>query len=320
VQRWRGVEDAPPGWGRCVTTIGVFDGVHRGHRRILERAVARARSANLPSVLLTFDPHPSEVVRPGTHPAVLTAHRHRAELVEALGIDVFCVLPFTVEFSRLEPDEFVHAVLVEHLHTAAVVVGENFRYGRRAAGDVDALRAAGRRFGFAVEGVGLFGEDETTYSSTYVRACVDAGDVEGAARALGRLHRVEGVVVRGDRRGRQIGYPTANVEPLPWAAVPADGVYAGWVVRWSADGGVTRLPAATSVGTNPTFSGRERRVESYVLDAEPGLDLYGEHVGVEFAARLRPTLRFDSAEALVAQMADDVDRTAELLARSRPGG
>ena len=319
MQRWRGVQSAPPGWGRCVATIGVFDGVHRGHQQIVGRAVERARAAGLPSVLLTFDPHPSEVVRPGTHPAVLTAHRHRAELVEALGVDVFCVLPFTPEFSRLEPDEFVHSVLVEHLHAAAVVVGDNFRYGRRAAGDVASLRAAGARFGFAVEGVTLFGEDETTYSSTYVRACVDAGDVGGAARALGRLHRVEGVVVRGDQRGRLLGYPTANLEPGPHAAVPADGVYAGWLVRWSVPAGggarqAVRLPAAVSVGTNPTFSGTERRVEAFVLDAPPGLDLYGEHVGVEFAARLRGTERYDSAEALVAQMDDDVARTRALLA------
>ncbi len=308
MQRWRGLDAVPPGWGRCVVTIGVFDGVHRGHQAIIGRAVARARDSAQPCVVVTFDPHPSEVVRPGSHPAVLTTARHKAELLDAVGVDVVCVLPFTVEFSRLSPAEFVHAVLVETLHASAVVVGENFRFGHRAAGDVGTLRELGRRFGFAVEAVALLGDDETTVSSTYVRACVDAGDVDAAAEALGRPHRVEGVVVRGDGRGRELGYPTANLETTPHAAVPADGIYAGWLVR-----GGQRLPAAISVGTNPTFEGRERRVEAYVLDAD--LDLYGEHVALDVAARVRDTVRFDSVEALVAQMADDVKQVRELLPR-----
>ena len=310
MQRWRGVESAPSGWGRCVVTIGVFDGVHRGHQQIIGAAVARARALGVPSVVLTFDPHPSEVVRPGSHPPMLTGQRVKAELLEALGVDVMCVLPFTLEFSRLAPDEFVHAVLVERLHARVVIVGENFRYGQKAAGDVAALAASGKRFGFTVEGVPLQGTEDTTWSSTYVRSCVDAGDVEGAAAALGRDHRIDGVVVRGDQRGRDLGYPTANREPLPWSAVPADGVYAGRLLR---AGGV-RLPAAISIGTNPTFAGRERRVEAYVLDVEGGLDLYGEHVGLSFAARLRETLRFDGVEPLVAQMAQDVAQARELLA------
>jgi riboflavin kinase/FMN adenylyltransferase len=297
-----------------VVTIGMFDGVHRGHQKTIGRAVEKARAAGLPSVVLTFDPHPSEVVRPGSHPPMLTSSRYKAELLEALGVDVMCVLPFTAEFSRLSPDEFVHEVLVAHLHAAAVVVGENFRYGHKAAGDVTALTEAGRRFGFSVEGAPLQGSDETTWSSTYVRALVDAGDVTAAAAALGREHRVEGVVVRGDQRGREIGYPTANVEPLPWSAVPADGVYAGRVLR-----GGTRHPAAISIGTNPTFAGRERRVEAYVLDAEGGLDLYGEHVGVAFCARLRETVRFAGVEELVEQMARDVERTREVLS-AHPDG
>jgi riboflavin kinase / FMN adenylyltransferase len=313
VQRWRGLDSAPAGWGRCVVSIGQFDGVHRGHQATIGRAVEKARAAGLPSVVLTFDPHPSEVVRPGTHPPMLTSNRYKAELVEALGVDVMCVLPFTVEFSRLSPDGFVHSVLVEHLHAASVVVGENFRYGHRAAGDVAALTEAGRRFGFSVEGTSLQGSGDTTWSSTYVRSCVTAGDVEAAAAALGREHRVEGVVVRGDRRGREIGYPTANLEPLPWSAVPADGVYAGRLVRGTGPDAV-QLPAAVSIGTNPTFAGRERRVEAFVLDAEPGLDLYGEHAGVAFTARLRDTERFASVEELVAQMDRDVAATREVLA------
>ncbi|MCW2678886.1 MAG: riboflavin kinase/FMN adenylyltransferase [Frankiales bacterium] len=309
MERWRGVESAPSGWGRCVVTIGVFDGVHRGHQRIIGAAVERARALGVPAVVLTFDPHPSEVVRPGSHPPMLTGQHVKAQLLEALGVDVMCVLPFTLEFSRLAPDEFVHAVLVERLHARVVIVGENFRYGQKATGDVAALAASGKRFGFSVEGVPLQGTEDTTWSSTYVRSCVDAGDVEGAAAALGRDHRIDGVVVRGDQRGRDLGYPTANLEPLSWSAVPADGVYAGRLLRSRGEA----LPAAISIGTNPTFAGRERRVEAYVLDAEPGLDLYGEHVGLSFAARLRDTLRFDGVEPLVAQMGEDVQRARELL-------
>jgi riboflavin kinase/FMN adenylyltransferase len=291
-----------------VVTIGVFDGVHRGHQLIIGSAVERARTLGIPSVVLTFDPHPMEVVRPGSHPPMLTGQHQKAELLEALGVDVMCVLPFTLDFSRLTHDEFVHAVLVERLHVRVVIVGENFRYGYKGQGNVAALTAAGKRFGFSVEGVPLQGTDDTTWSSTYVRSCVDAGDVEGAAAALGRDHRIDGVVVRGDQRGRDLGYPTANLEPLPWSAVPADGVYAGRLLRGGAE-----LPAAISIGSNPTFAGRERRVEAYVLDAEPGLDLYGEHVGLSFAARLRATKRFDGVEPLVAQMAEDVERTRALL-------
>ncbi|MCA1720789.1 MAG: bifunctional riboflavin kinase/FAD synthetase [Actinobacteria bacterium] len=255
MQRWRGVEGAPSGWGRCVVTIGVFDGVHRGHQQIIGRAVEAARDKGLPSVVLTFDPHPMEIIRPGSHPALLTSTGYKAELLEALGVDVMCVLPFTPEVRRLSPDEFVHEVLVERLHVSEVVVGDNFRYGEKGAGDVAALTASGRRFGFTVDGVALQGSADTTYSSTYVRSLVDAGDVAEAARVLGRDHRVEGVVVRGDQRGREIGYPTANLSPLPWSAIPADGIYAGHVVRRS-----ELLPAAISIGSNPTFAGRERRV------------------------------------------------------------
>ena len=315
MERWRGVESAPSGWGRCVVTIGVFDGVHRGHQQIIGAAVERARALGVPAVVLTFDPHPSEVVRPGSHPPMLTSQQVKAQLLEALGVDVMCVLPFTLEFSRLSPDEFVHAVLVERLHARVVIVGENFRYGQKAAGDVASLTSAGRRFGFSVEGVPLQGTDDTTWSSTYVRSCVDAGDVEGAAAALGRDHRVDGVVVRGDQRGRDLGYPTANVEPLPWSAVPADGIYAGRLLRTRG----RALPAAISIGTNPTFAGRERRVEAFVIDAEPGLDLYGEHVGLTFAARLRDTLRFDTVEPLVAQMEQDVSRARTILDRHPRG-
>jgi riboflavin kinase/FMN adenylyltransferase len=300
------VENTPSGWGRSVVTIGVFDGVHRGHQQIIGHAVRRARENGLNSVVVTFDPHPAEVVRPGSHPAMLTTPKRKAELIEALGADAFCLLPFTVDFSRLTAEEFVHDVLVEHLHAATVVVGENFRFGHKAAGDTVLLAKLGGRFGFSVENSPLLADGDTTFSSTYVRACVAAGDVASAARALGRDHRVEGVVVRGDRRGRELGFPTANLETHQYAAVPADGVYAGWLVR-----GKERLPAAISIGTNPTFSGRERRVEAYVLDFDD--DLYGEHVGIDFSAHLRPTWSFASVDALVVQIGADVEEVRRLL-------
>jgi len=305
--RWRGMDAAPPGWGRSVVTIGMYDGVHRGHQQIITAAVRRARELSLPSVVVSFDPHPSEVVRPGSHPPILTPPARKADLIEELGVDVLCVLPFTREFSRLAADEFVHLVLLERLHVAAVVVGENFRFGHRAAGDVPLLVALGRRFGFTAEGVALLSGDDVELSSTYVRACVAAGDMDRASRALGRPHRVEGVVVRGDRRGRDLGYPTANVQSPAHTAIPADGVYAGRLIRSGVE-----LVAAISVGTNPTFSGAERRVEAFVLDFDG--DLYGEHVALEFVHRLRPMLRFDGVEELLVAMNDDVHRTRELLA------
>jgi riboflavin kinase/FMN adenylyltransferase len=318
MQRWRGYEAAPSGWGRSVVTIGVYDGVHRGHQATIGHTVRRARELGLRSVVLTFDPHPAEVVRPGSHPAVLTEPGRKAELIEALGVDVLCAVPFTVEFSRLTAEAFVHDVLVEHLHAAAVVVGENFRFGHRAAGDVALLERLGRTFGFAVDGAPLVASDDTVFSSTYIRACVDAGDVAAAAAALGRPHRVEGVVVRGDQRGRAIGFPTANVLCGRYTAMPADGVYAARLVRrgdgpgpGEPRGPADGLAAAVSIGTNPTFSGRERRLEAYVLDFSG--DLYGERVAVDFAAHLREMRRYDAVEALVEQIREDVERTRELL-------
>ncbi|MGY1711848.1 bifunctional riboflavin kinase/FAD synthetase [Geodermatophilus sp. SYSU D00758] len=315
--RWRGLEATPGDLGRTVVTVGMYDGVHRGHQELIGAAVRRARGMGRPCLLLTFDPHPSEVIRPGSHPAILTSLDRKAELVAELGVDAMCVLPFTPEFMRLSPETFTHTVLVEHLHAAAVVVGQNFTYGHRAAGTVESLAVEGRRFGFAVEGVALAGETsedgEITISSTYIRACVAAGDMASAARALGRPHRVEGVVVRGDRRGRELGYPTANVESPPYTAVPADGVYAGSLVLRDPRTGATvsTTPAAVSVGTNPTFQGSRRTVEAHLLDFDG--DLYGEHVGVEFVERLRPMLAFSGVEELVAAMDDDVVRTREVL-------
>ncbi|MFL6130915.1 MAG: bifunctional riboflavin kinase/FAD synthetase [Mycobacteriales bacterium] len=304
--RWRGLDSTPSGWGRCVVTIGVFDGVHRGHQQIIDRAVQRARDTDQPAVVLTFDPHPSEVVRPGSHPAVLTPLRRKAELLEQLGVDVLCVMPFTTEFSRLEAAEFVHLVLVEHLYAGAVVVGENFRFGHKAAGDLRTLRTLGRTFGFSTEEVTLLRDDDVTLSSTFVRSSIDAGEVDRAAQALGRPHRIDGIVVRGAGRGKQLGYPTANVRSDRHVAVPADGIYAGWAVLRG-----KRLPAAISVGTNPTFEGKDRTVEAFILDFDE--DIYGVELGVEFVERIRGMEKFDRVEDLVDQMGRDVEKARRIL-------
>jgi riboflavin kinase/FMN adenylyltransferase len=267
----------------------------------------------LPVVVVTFDPHPDEIVRPGSHPPFLCTARRRCDLLAGLGVSAVCVLPFSYEFSQLDPDEFVRAVLVDRLHAAHVVVGENFRFGHRAAGDVPLLAELGEKYEFTAEGVPLLTDDGVTISSTRIRDLLGAGDVAGAARDLGRPHRVEGVVVRGQQRGRTLGFPTANLETLPHTAIPADGVYAGWLASLDADGrDAERWPAAISVGTNPTFDGRERTVEAYALDRDD-LDLYGRHMAADFVTRIRGQARFDSAAQLVEQMHRDVDEARQTL-------
>jgi riboflavin kinase / FMN adenylyltransferase len=312
VQRWRGLEDIPEGWGRSVVTIGSYDGVHRGHQLIIRHAVDRARELGIPAVVVTFDPHPSEVVRPGSHPPLLAPHHTRAELMAELGVDAVLILPFTTEFSKLSAADFVVKVLVDKLHAKAVVEGPNFRFGHKAAGNVEFLVEQGKVYDFEVEVVDLFVRGEAgggePFSSTLTRRLVAEGDMAGAREILGRPHRVEGVVVRGAQRGRELGFPTANVETLPHTAIPADGVYAGFL---HAQGEV--MPAAISVGTNPQFDGTERTVEAYAID-RVGLDLYGLHVAVDFLAYVRGQAKFDSLDALLEQMAEDVKRCRELVA------
>ncbi|MFI9162305.1 bifunctional riboflavin kinase/FAD synthetase [Kitasatospora aureofaciens] len=310
MQRWRGLEEIPADWGRSVVTIGSFDGVHRGHQLIIGQAVERARELGLPSVVVTFDPHPREVIRPGSHPPLLAPHPRRAELIAELGVDAVLVLPFTTEFSNESPETFVQQVLVDALRARVVIEGPNFRFGHKAAGDVALLTELGRADDFQVEVVdlqvcGTAGDGEP-FSSSLTRRLVESGDMAGANEVLGRPHRVEGVVVRGAQRGRELGYPTANVETVPHSAVPADGVYAGWLTARG-----ERMSAAISVGTNPTFDGTARTVEAYAID-RVGLDLYGLHVAVDFLAYLRGMEKFDSIEALLDRMADDVKRAREL--------
>ncbi|MFF2010870.1 bifunctional riboflavin kinase/FAD synthetase [Streptomyces sp. NPDC058195] len=317
MQRWRGLEDIPEDWGRSVVTIGSYDGVHRGHQLIIGRAVERARELGVPSVVVTFDPHPSEVVRPGSHPPLLAPHHRRAELMAELGVDAMLVLPFTTEFSQLAPADFIVKVLADKLHARLVIEGPNFRFGHRAAGNVQLLTEFGATYDYRVEVVDLSVSGEAgggePFSSTLTRRLVAAGDVAGAAEILGRPHRVEGVVVRGAQRGREMGFPTANVETLPHTAIPADGVYAGWL---NVDG--EAMPAAISVGTNPQFDATERTVEAYAID-RVGLDLYGLHVSVDFLAYVRGMLKFDSIDELLVAMAADVKRCSELVAAYERG-
>ncbi|QKW09505.1 bifunctional riboflavin kinase/FAD synthetase [Streptomyces sp. NA04227] len=312
MQRWRGLEEIPEDWGRSVVTIGSYDGVHRGHQLIIGRAVERARELGIPSVVVTFDPHPSEVVRPGSHPPLLAPHHRRADLMAELGVDAVLVLPFTHEFSKLSPADFVVKVLIDRLHAKSVVEGPNFRFGHKAAGNVDFLRELGATYDYEVEVIDLFVSGEAgggkPFSSTLTRALIAEGDVAGAAEILGRPHRVEGIVVRGAQRGRELGFPTANVETLPHTAIPADGVYAGWL---QVDG--EAMPAAVSVGTNPQFDGTERTVEAYAID-RVGLDLYGLHVAVDFLAFVRGQAKFESVDVLLDAIADDVQRCRVLLA------
>jgi riboflavin kinase/FMN adenylyltransferase len=293
----------------AVVCIGVFDGVHRGHRSLVSLARGHADELGVPLVAITFDPHPMAVVGPRVAPTSLATLEQRMELLRGAGADAVEVLHFDESVAAMDPQEFVHRVLVDRLHVRAVVVGQDFRFGHRAAGTFETLEHEGDRHGFRAIAAPLVGDGAHRWSSTAIRAMVESGEVSAAATALGRPYRLEGTVVHGDHRGRDLGYPTAN---LGWdgdPTIPADGVYAGWLLA-----GDDRWPAAISVGSNPTFDGQERRVESYVLDRDD-LDLYGEPVQVEFTDRIRGQVRFADIEALVVQMADDVERTRAVLGR-----
>jgi riboflavin kinase/FMN adenylyltransferase len=317
VQRWSDLRDVPVGFGPSAVTIGNFDGVHRGHRAVLGLVVDQAQAQGLHAVAITFDPHPLAVLYPDRAPEPLSTPEHKFELLAGTGLDAVLVIPFTQELALWSPRRFVQEVIVDALGAKEVVVGSDTRFGHRNSGDVDTLRELGAELGFTVQVVADLGRQgaERRWSSTWVRELVAAGEVAAAAEVLGRPHRVTGTVVHGDHRGRELGYPTANLSPDSVGALPADGVYAGWLVRTdSAEPAVAAqtLPAAISVGTNPTFDGTVRRVEAYVLGRDD-LDLYGETVAIEFVERLRPTLRFGGIDDLIRQMADDVTRCREVL-------
>lgn len=305
VQIWRTPSAVPPGLGRTVVVIGNFDGVHLGHQRVIERARDVAQSLGVTHVVaVTFDPHPMAVLRPEHAPVSLTTIEVRAELLAAHGVEAVFVVEFDNDVAKWSPTQFVNEILVDALHAQGVVVGANFRFGAKAAGDVATLRELGAQHDFTVVGVDLEG-GPAVWSSTYVRTCLAAGDVEGAALALGRPYFVRGVVQHGDQRGRELGFPTANV-PTQGIAAPADGVYAGWLRRLDT---AELYPAAISVGTNPTFDGvRGRRVEGYCLDRDD-LELYDVEVEISFVSRIRGMVKFEGIDALIEQMHDDVAKT-----------
>lgn len=286
---------------RNVVTIGVFDGVHRGHQALVAEAVDEAVDGGGKVLALTFDPNPVEVVRPEVAPTRLCSLDRRVELLSGLGVSRVEVLRFDEAMAAMSAQDFTQKILKDRFDVHRVVIGSGFRFGNRAQGTAETLREAG----LTVVEVGLI-TDGQPVSSTRIRAAVAEGDVDAAADMLGRPHELEGIVVRGLGRGRDLGFPTANLEHDPRAAVPADGVYAGRAIL----GGVDH-PAAISIGTNPTFEAQERTVEAYLLDFDA--DLYGQQVRLTFQQRLRATQAFDSVDALVTQMHADVAAAREVL-------
>jgi riboflavin kinase/FMN adenylyltransferase len=291
-----------------VVLIGVFDGVHKGHQLLLNRAKEIADGRNI--VALTFDPHPMQVLAPERAPTLLTTLADRVELLKIHNADQVAVLKFNEQFSAMKPADFVKDVLVGQLSASTIIVGKNFTYGHKAAGSVDALIEDGKNLGFTVDVQDLESGEGEVISSSRIRNLVTAGQVEEARTLLTRPHRLDGVVVHGEKRGREIGYPTANLGNIDGQTVPKDGVYAGWLTV-----GINFWPAAISIGTNPTFAGeRARQVEAYALDQE-GLDLYDKNASIEFGWRLRDTLKFDGLEPLLVQMKLDCDQARSLTER-----
>ncbi len=285
-----------------VVVIGVFDGVHKGHQSILDRAKAIADGRKI--IALTFDPHPTTVFAPDRAPTLLTTLADRVVLLKIHGADQVAVMKFDEKFAAMSPADFVNQILIKQLDAGDVIVGENFTYGHKAAGNVNTLQTHSE---FKVHALPLQSDEDATVSSTRIRSAVISGDVETARELLSRPHRLDGVVVHGEARGREIGYPTANLGNLDSQTIPADGIYAGWLTV-----GINRWSAAISIGTNPTFAGvRGRQVEAYALD-QSGLDLYDQDATIEFGWHLRETLKFDGLEPLLEQMKKDCDLARKL--------
>ncbi|MEN3002620.1 MAG: bifunctional riboflavin kinase/FAD synthetase [Armatimonadota bacterium] len=289
----------------CVVAIGTFDGVHRGHQALLAEAQAQARAEGVPAVALTFDPHPSEVLRPQQPTPLLCPLAHRIERLLQHGADLVVVQPFTEAFSRLMAEAFIQQILVEGLHARVVVVGEDFRFGHKQGGDVALLRRLGRFEVLTV--LPVVDETGTRISATRIRQAVQAGALPEAAQLLGEPFYWAGIVVRGESRGQTLGYPTANLIPLGRLVRPPEGVYACLA---HLEG--QRYGAAVSVGTPPMFPAAPPMVEAYLIDFSPR-PLYGQVLALQFLQRLRPLRKFESIEALVAQMAQDVEQTRQLV-------
>ncbi|KQR22193.1 bifunctional riboflavin kinase/FMN adenylyltransferase [Agreia sp. Leaf335] len=305
------LDSVPADIGRTAVTIGKFDGVHAGHRAVIRQLLGVADAQSLASVVVTFDRHPLALLSPGNCPATLVGTERKIELLSSTGVDAALVLTFDRAFADQTPEEFVSRMLVDALHAKIVLVGSDFRFGARGAGDVGLLRELGRQHGFEVQlidDVRLDGDRRV--SSTWIRELLRDGDVEGAAELLGHIPTVRGMVVHGAKRGRELGFPTANLSPESQGLIPADGVYAGWLT----DDGV-RYPAAISVGNNPTFTGvPQKQVEAFVLDED--IDLYDHVVDVEFTHRIRGMVKYTGVGPLIEQMNDDVVRVRELLAQT----
>jgi riboflavin kinase / FMN adenylyltransferase len=308
VRTFKGLDGIPAGFGPSAVTIGKFDGVHQGHRAVIDRIRAIADAGELDAVVVTFDRNPLALLAPEKCPESLVSVRQKLELLATTGVDATLLLAFDRSLASVPATEFVERVLVDGLRAKAVLVGRDFRYGARGAGDVDLLVDLGAKFGFTVEVVDdVRPEGERRVSSTWIRELLAEGDVRHATRLLGHAPSVSGIVVHGAARGRELGFPTANLTPESEGLIPADGVYAGWLT----DAG-TRYPAAISVGDNPTFEGvPKKQVEAYVLDRE--LDLYDHVVDVEFVERIRGMVAFTSIPDLVATIRDDVERIRVIL-------
>lgn len=303
-----------PGDEKSVVTIGNFDGMHNGHRRVVASCVERARKRGVDAVAITFDPHPTQVHRPEVNLQLISPLRDRLDAMASCGLDATLVQHYDQSVYTLEPEDFVTEYLVDRLGAVEVVVGEDFRFGAHNLGTIDTLRTLGRTYGFDVVMVtDIQAPEGRRWSSSWVRELLAEGDVAGAARVLGHLHRIRGTVEHGFKRGRILGFPTANLQGGIEGVVPADGVYAGWVVRTvPGTQSAEFLPAAISVGTNPQFDGVERTVEAHVL-GRSDLNLYGEKIAVTFVSRIREMMTFDSLDELLFQMDNDLLKTASVL-------
>lgn len=302
------LEDLPADLGPSVVTIGKFDGVHLGHRSMVERLLAIASERGLASIVVTFDRNPLAFLRPEVCPADLVSLAQKLELLGELGVDAVVVARFDESFSSLDPAQFATRILAEGLDARVVLAGADFRFGARGAGDVGLLTRLGADLGFEVvvpEQVSDAAGERV--SSTLIRSKLDAGDVRGAAALLGRLPRIRSVVVHGQQRGRELGYPTANLSPEIEGFLPADGVYAA---RLIVDG--RSYGAAVSIGNNPTFEGvPDKQVEAHALDQS--FDIYGKTVEIEFVEFVRGMRKFDGMDALAAQMGADERRIRGIL-------